>query len=144
MSEIRQIPDPSLIPISSEANCTDNEKVLLNLKSADLVSGYDAGIRCLFSLKNLSDQAVTAKVGSVSIDSVNVESFSSYRMSFLPGEEDEIMVFISGNSVRKAGIPEAHSITVTLQVTGEGMQDEIAEAVIPVQLNTAIFVPANP
>ncbi len=144
ISEVRQIPNPSLIPIASEANCTDNEKVLLNLKSADLVSGYDAGIKCLFSLKNLSDQAVTAKVGSVSIDSVNVESFSSYRMSFLPGEEDEIMVFISGNSVRKAGIPEAHSITVTLQVTEEGMQDEIAEAVIPVQLNTAIFVPANP
>ena len=143
LSEVVKVPNPSLIPVASAQGFEDNDRFLLALDSADLVSGYGAGVKCVFRLENRSGESFTASVTGVSIDSVPVAQFTSYNVAPGPGEEEEIVVYISGKSIRESGVREAGSISVDLRVSfGEGAPVQVP-AVIPVQLNTSIFIPAE-
>lgn len=139
LSDVVQIPNPTLIPLASEQTFEDNSRLLLSLKSADMVSGYNSGVKCVLHMKNRAEEPCKVSVMGVSFDSAPVSEYTSYRMSFVPDEEDEIMVFISGRAISAANLEEAKSINISLGVTYEGKQPELLDVSIPVQLNTAIF-----
>lgn len=143
LSEVVRVPNPSLIPVASAQTFEDSDSFLLALDSADLVSGYGAGIKCVFRLKNRTGESCTVSAAGVSIDSVPAAQYTSYNVTPGPGEEAEIVVYISGKTIRESGVREAGSISVDLQVTFSKGGSVLVPAVIPVQLNTAIFASAE-
>ena len=139
MSEVTQILNPSLISIAPESICEDSDRMVMTLKSADLVSGYGAGIRLVFRLRNRSDQRFVAGAEGAAIDSADVGPVIGDRVVLAPGEEDEILVYLSGESIRRTGVAEARSISVELRADYDDGRSERIQAVIPVSLNTAVF-----
>ena len=138
-SEVVEIPNPALISIASEQVCLENELFRLTLISADLVSGYNAGIKCVFSLKNVSQETFRTSVTKAALNAVPVDGYSWRTVAFEPDEEDEIVIFIDGASIKRTGIQEAASLNFSLSLSGADKQFGEYQISIPVQLNTAVF-----
>ena len=138
-SEIVEIPNPTLIPISSEQVFLDNEQYLLTLKSAEMVSGYQSGIKCVFTLKNRLPEPFHAIVSGLSFDITPVHDYAWNAVSFAPDEEDEIVVFVSSESIRSAAVHEAESLVFNLcfQAAESSVDYSVA---VPIQLDLSIFL----
>ena len=139
ISDVTEIHNPTLVSIAKEQEIEQNDRFQVSLQSAELVTGYNSGIKCVFRMKNRSDKPFRCKVRGTAIDSVQIDKYLWYPMSFLPGEEDDIIVFINGDSIRKTNLQEASLMTAVLQVENDEGSSEEIKLDFPVQLNTSLF-----
>ncbi len=138
-SNVVKIPNPTLIPILSDYSCLQNDQFDLTLKSAEMVSGYGYGIKCIYTLKNHSKDPQRLTVQNVCINSHGLNHYKWRATTIEPGEENEIVVYIDGTEIQQTGIKEAYSIEMVMRIEHDNDHFDDYSISIPVQLDTAIF-----
>ncbi len=138
-SEPIRIDNPTRIPLAQEQSLAEQNHIRVTLKSADLITGFQAGVKCTFSILNESDSACRISVRQVLLENTPVQQPIWHRNTIAPGEEDELIVFISGSAVGDTGVREADTLTVTLSMEDENGKTETVDAAVLLQLNAAIF-----
>ena len=138
-SETCKIDNPTRISIAQEQMCAEESNIRVMLKSADLITGIQAGVKCTFAVRNGSDLSIRLSVQQAALENKPLLQPKWYRIELAPGEEDEFIVFIDGNAIRDSGLQEANSLTVTLGLQAENGYTESIDAAVAFQLNTAIF-----
>ncbi len=141
-SEPVKIPNPTLIPIAPAQTCVENERFALDLKEADMVSGYGAGIRCTFQLSNRTQNSFRVRLTETSLDGRPLSGCRWFPVLSEPGGGDELTVFISARAIRETGLSPARSLSCTWTLSMEGSSENLSVS-IPLDLNTAPFARAD-
>ena len=138
-SEVVKIPNPTLFSVSPEQICVDNDQVFLQLKSAEMVSGYNAGIKCIFNIANRTLDSLDVRIQNVSMNNQLLDSFFWNSISLSPNEDDEIVLFVDSSAISEAELSHAYMMNVTISLqANDGEKTEIVTD-IPLQLDTSLF-----
>ena len=138
-SEAVRIDNPTRIPLAQDQHCTEQNQIQISLKSADLITGYQSGIKCIFSIRNNSESVNQVSVHHALLENTPLHPVIWHRNTINPGEEDEFVVFIDRNAIRDTGIREADILTFTFCLDDETGISETVDAKINLQVNTGIF-----
>ena len=103
VSEEVEIPNPTLIPISSKKYSLNNEQFDITLKSAELVSGYGYGVKCVYTLNNHSQNSIRPSIQNVRINEHDIGHYIWYASTIDSHEENEIVIYINGPEIQQTG-----------------------------------------
>ena len=138
-SEAVKIDNPTSIPLAGEQRGEAPDQRRIWLKSAELITGYQSGIKCVFGIHNDSGASVRLSVQRAVLEGVPLQKVMWHRHTLRPGEEDEFVVFIDENALRNTGLREADTLTVTFNWEDDTGRLETVDAAVRMQVNTGIF-----
>ncbi len=104
-SEAVSLPNPSVLPAAELYEIVPAKPVSLRLCGADMVTGFDAGLRFLFEARNLTEGPLILGSAEVLLDGVSLGEGETMRIVLGPGEEDMISVFFSAERLAAADLP---------------------------------------
>lgn len=139
-SEFVSVPNPTLYNARFDPAETGDERITAAAGSVEIVTGYDAGIRCTLDAENRTEEGLLLTVTEVAVNGKAMTGLSGDTWRINSGKAEGIPVFIDSGVIRMNGFEEIRKILVRFRVRYDNGDMQYYNLEIPVWINSSIFL----